>query len=183
MSAKGLLAWLVVSLAWALPISGQNPDTTEPPPATKQEFRQNYQERITQKYLNGVYIPKNLDDALAELDKRMTPQARQKFRAMSEEQVKSKVHFSFGRWMIRNWGFYEGSRLSHYVRSMKIYHPDDMARFLILAYHRHVNDRPLQLKSLIQEFQQIAEQRRQRWLQEGNIIHEETRKRDQNGSF
>ncbi|MDX1667756.1 MAG: hypothetical protein R3350_11015, partial [Saprospiraceae bacterium] len=53
-----------------------------------------------------------------------------------------------------------------------IAHPEDMARFVILSYHRYLNDRDLELKSLVE---QIREERRKMILEDGEIIHEERR--------
>ena len=106
-------------------------------------------------------------------------ESKQKFRKVNENTAVTKLHFSLGRWIILNWGFYEGSRLSHYLRTnLEIYHPEDMARFLILTYHRNLNGESLNVKELVEEIQQKQEVQRQQLLEQGTIIHEETRKRN-----
>jgi hypothetical protein len=80
--------------------------------------------------------------------------------------------------MIVNWSFYEGSRLSHYLRTqMGIYHPDDMARFIIILYHRSLNRQALNVKELIESFHEKQERERNEKLEKGKVIFEEKRKR------
>ena len=118
---------------------------------TKQDsiWERNYQKRILKTKLNGVYIPQNLGDAHARLNRLITPEARQKFKNMTEDQVRHKLFFSLGRWISYNWGFYDGSRLSHRLRKLGIYHPDDMAEFIMITYHRKMNHRGLDAKQLV----------------------------------
>lgn len=143
------------------------------PPDTPEEYRENYQRRIRKEYLDGVYIPKDLTDAFVTLNTLIDKESKAKFRAVSEDTAATKLHFSLGRWMIRNWGFYEGSRLSHYIReNLDLYHPDDMARFIIITYHRSLNRRPLEVKELLEAFYEKREREKRRLLEEGKVIEE-----------
>ncbi|HMX41971.1 MAG TPA: hypothetical protein PKD78_16655, partial [Saprospiraceae bacterium] len=99
----------------------------EGPANNEQEFEKQYQQRIKMEKLNGVYIPKNLEDAMLQLDKLTTAEAKAKIKAIPEDSVCMRLHGRLGQWMIMNWGFYGGSRLSHYIRSAGITFPDDMA--------------------------------------------------------
>ena len=147
------------------------------PPSNDKEFERQYQERITKDRLSGIYIPKNLDDALAQLDKLTSPESRLKFKSIPEDSVCRVMHNRLGQWMIVNWSFYEGSRLSHYLRSAGITYPDDMADFLILAFHHRLHDKPVVIKDLAIYFR---EKRKAAWLeevQEGEVLKVETRQR------
>jgi len=148
------------------------------PPSTEAEFEQQYQERIRKEVLNGVYIPKNLEDAMLELDKRVSEEARLKYKALPEDSVCAVMHNRLGQWMILNWGFYGGSRLSNYLRSAGITFPDDMADFLILAYHRKQNAKPIGIKELATAFHERRKKEYQEKMKKGTIIHEEVRKRN-----
>jgi len=148
------------------------------PPGTEAEFEQQYQERIRKEVLNGVYIPKNLEDAMLELDKRVSAESRLKFKAIPEDSVCAVMHHRLGQWMILNWGFYGGSRLSHYLRSAGVTFPDDMADFLILAYHRRQNGKPIGIKELATDFREQRKKEYQEKLKKGKVIHEEVRKRN-----
>lgn len=147
------------------------------PPSNEAEFERQYQERIKKDRLSGIYIPKNLDDALAQLNKLTTEDSRRVFRAIPEDTVCKIMHNRLGQWMIVNWSFYDGSRLSHYLRSAGVSYPDDMADFLILAFHRHLNGHPVAIRDLAIYFK---EKRKQSWEKErakGKVLHEEVRKR------
>jgi hypothetical protein len=148
------------------------------PPSTEAEFEQQYQERIRKETLNGVYIPKNLEEAMAELDKRVSSEARLKFKAIPEDSVCMIMHNRLGQWMILNWGFYGGSRLSNYLRSAGVTFPDDMADFLILAYHRRQNAKPIGIKELAIDFRERRKKEYQEKMKKGTVIHEEVRKRN-----
>ena len=161
----------LLPLLFALVFSGPAP--AQDPPDTPEEYQENYQRRIRKEYLNGVYIPKDLTDAFVTLNALIDEASKAKFKAVSEETAATKLHFSLGRWMIRNWGFYEGSRLSHYIReNLDLYHPDDMARFIIITYHRSLSRRPLAVKELLEAFREKQEREKQRLLEEGTVIEE-----------
>jgi hypothetical protein len=148
------------------------------PPNNEKEFEQQYKDRINKERLNGVYIPKNLDDALVQLDQLTSPEAKAKMKAVPEDSVCRYLHGRLGQWMIINWSFYEGSRLSHYLRSAGISYPDDMADFLILAYHKRLNGAPVVVKDLAT----YLKEKRKKALEEERknmpVLHEETRKKD-----
>jgi hypothetical protein len=148
------------------------------PPSNEAEFERQYQESIRKETLNGVYIPKNLEDAMLELDKRVSLEARAKFKALPEDSVCMLMHHRLGQWMILNWGFYGGSRLSHYLRSAGVTFPDDMADFLILAYHRRQNAKPIGIKELATEFRERRKKEYQAEMKKGKVIHEEVRKKN-----
>ncbi len=148
------------------------------PPSTEAEFEQQYQERIRKETLNGVYIPKNLEEAMVELDKRISSEARLKFKALPEDSVCMIMHNRLGQWMILNWGFYGGSRLSNYLRSAGVTFPDDMADFLILAYHRRQNGKPIGIKELATDFRDRRKKEYQEKMKKGTVIHEEVRKKN-----
>jgi hypothetical protein len=166
-------------LAFTITLHAQAPTVKEEWPAsTEAEFERQYQERIKKDKLNGVYIPKNLDEAMAELDKRISPESQTKVKAIPEDSVCLVMHGRLGQWMILNWGFYGGSRLSHYLRSAGITFPDDMADFLILAYHRRLNAKPVGIKELALEFRDNRKKEFEAERKKGKVIHEETRKKN-----
>ncbi|MBR9920244.1 MAG: hypothetical protein GYB31_05335 [Bacteroidetes bacterium] len=148
------------------------------PAETLNEHEESYEWRIRQDYLYEVYIPKDMGDAFIQLNKLIDEESRKKFMSLSEEDAYDRLFFSFGRWIIHNWGFYGGSRFSHYLRELGVYHPEDMARFVILTYHRNLHRNPLNVKELIDEINAGKEKAIEQKLKEGEVIYEETRKRD-----
>jgi len=136
----------------------------------RERYEMEYQQRIKLQKINGRYIPKDLNDALAQLDALVDPEGQVKFKAQPEDIAVRKIHFSFGKWMIVNWGFYEGSRLSHYLRSQGITYPDDMATTLMICFHRHLNGKPLEFEKLAMEFAEKRRKEVEERLKQGTVI-------------
>lgn len=82
--------------------------------------------------------------------------------------------------MMHNWSFYEGSRLTVFLNGLGLYHPDDMARFIIITYHRSINRNPLEVKALITNLQEKRKATDQERLLKGQVIHQEVIKKDKN---
>ncbi len=119
---------------------------------TEEEFLKNYEARIKLDRINDVYIPKDLKDALKELDRLTDDKAAMKLTTSPEDTIASKLHFSLGRWMLLHWSLEEGSRLSHHLKSKGLSFPDDMMDFLIRCWYRHLNKQPLDEHKLIQKY-------------------------------
>lgn len=146
-------------------------------PQTEAEFDSMYAERILKTEIDGVYIPKDLPDVFAELKRLSSPADLEKFRLATEDIVRTKLHLGLGRWIIFNWGFYEGSRLSHYLKEAGLIHPEDMARVLIVTFHRHLNDHDLKFAEEVALYQKLREEERLLRESQKKVISEETRTR------
>ena len=170
MKGKMWLSLLYLLLLTATQIQAQKP------PETEGEFDKGYKSRIQMEYIDGVYIPRDLSDALVQLNQLVDRDARASFKSAPEEVAVRKLHFSLGRWIILNWGFYEGSRLSHSLKGMGIYHPDYMARFIIRSFHRSLNGQPIDVKGQLEAIAAQQEQDRQKRIQQGTVLYQETRK-------
>jgi hypothetical protein len=155
--------------------------SAQKPPETLEEYEKAYEYRIRQEYLYGVYIPKDLTDAFIQLNKLIDEPSKQKFKSIDEEEATRKLFFSLGRWISHNWGFYGGSRLSHFLKGLGLSHPDDMARFVIITYHRNLNRKALDVRPLVEKFkaERLKEQEERR--KEGEVLFEETRIRGKEG--
>ncbi len=179
MSIRNTILILFLAVA-TIGISQEDADI----PATDDQYEQEYQERIRKEYLfyPPVYIPKDLTDAFIQLNKLIDAASRQKFKAMPEASVQSKLYFSFGRWITQNWGFYGGSRLSHFLKNLGVHHPEDMAAFIMITYHRNLNKKPLDVKELITSFQSKRDKEWNDQRIRGTVIHEETRQRSRDST-
>lgn len=164
------------AIAALTPLSAQ----LEKPAETEDEFEKNYNWRIRQERLAGVYIPRDLVNSFEELNRLIDSGGKQRFQQAPEEEAVRRLYFSFGRWIIQKWGFYEGSRLSHYLRTMGVYHPEDMAHVVIVSYHRYLNKTPLELKAQILAIQEKRKKENEERLKKGTILHEERKKADRN---
>lgn len=129
--------------------------------AAYQKWKKEYDERIQKEYLFDVYIPEDMGDAFLQLNKLIDASSKSKFKAAEEEAAVRKLHFSLGRWIIYNWQFYDGSRLSHSLKQLNIHHPDDMARVLIRSYHRYLNKRPLNIKEQVEFIEERKKRERE----------------------
>jgi hypothetical protein len=139
------------------------------PANSKAEFERNYAWRIKQSKLAGVYIPVDIIDAFRELDKKTDEASRNKFKAMTEEQAEHKLYFSLGRWIISNWQFNDGSRLSHWFKGGGVSFPEDMATVIVIAYHRKLNNKDMALKDLMNRFKEKRRLEHEAWLKKQGI--------------
>ena len=156
----------------------QTTQAQDGPPDTEAEFEEQYQQRITKDRLGGVYIPKNLEDAMLQLDKMISPESQMVMKGIPEDSVCLRMHGRLGMWIILNWGFYGGSRLSHYLKSAGVSFPDDMADIIMLAYHRRLNGKPYTIKDLAPQFREKRKKEHDEELKKGKVLHEETRKKN-----
>ena len=120
-------------------------------PTNQTESDSIYAINIKLSKIKGVYIPSNLNEAFDRLNKLTPESAIANFKNAEEIEVCKKLHFGIGRWMIINWSFYEGSRLSHYLKQKGLFHPDDMAQFILRTYHRSLLNKDLDEKEIIDE--------------------------------
>jgi hypothetical protein len=95
-----------------------------------------------------VYIPKDLEDCMAELKKILPPEEIQKMREGAEEDM-FLYHHGLGTWLRNNWGLWRGSRLSAWFNERGIQHPDDMSGIILTSFWRHLNGKPLGLEKQI----------------------------------
>lgn len=116
---------------------------------TEAEFEANYAKRIRMETINDVYIPVDLEDAYAELERLADADGLTKFKNAPEEEIRRRLHFGLGRWIMINWGLEEGSRISHYLSQKGITVPDDMVRIIIVTWHRRLHGKPLGLEEEI----------------------------------
>lgn len=144
----------------------------------KDEYDEKYDWRIRQEVLYGTYIPRDVSDAIIRLNQLTDEESKKKYMSIPEEQVTHALFFSLGRWITHNWGLFEGSRLSVSMQAMGIHHPDDMARFIMVVFHRSLLKEPLEIKELVELFEEKNQKEKEERLKSGTIIHEETRKVD-----
>ncbi len=136
----------------------------------QKNFESTYEQRIRKSQINGHYIPRDVKDAMAHLDHIVDHNGKLRFRIQEEEKAVRTIHFSFGRWMMLNWGFYEGSRLSHHLKGLGISYPDDMAATLMHCYHRKLNDKPLEFETLAKHYATLRKKEAQERVVQGELL-------------
>lgn len=134
---------ILLGLLSCVLLNGQSEDSLR--------YVQKYDENIQKSYINGTYIPKDMAEAFSELDRLTSRESKLQFLQMDEIDAARSLFFSLGRWITIKWQFYEGSRFSHYLKTAGLKHPDDMALFVMILYHRHLAKAPLDVKNLIDQ--------------------------------
>ncbi|MCI5081744.1 MAG: hypothetical protein MRY78_08635 [Saprospiraceae bacterium] len=152
--------------------------TAQKPAETESEWEKEYNARVRKSVINGVYIPKDLNDALNQLDKLIDSESKVKFKWLEEDEAVKKLHFSFGRWIIYNWSLYEGSRLSVYFQQIGVTYPDDIAKLLMRAYHRKLNRKDLDFPGLAKFYAEKRKEEHLEKLREGEVIDEFKKTKD-----
>lgn len=143
---------------------------------SQEEFEAQYKKNIRKSKINGIYIPKDLNDAFRELVALSPEESIVKYKEAPEEVVARKLHHGLGKWMIAKWSFYNGSRLSHLLKGMGVTHPDDMAQFILRSFHRHLNSVPLESKLLAKEYKEKREKELAERRKEANVLKTEVKK-------
>jgi len=166
-----LMKYLLLSLSM-LVFGSLAVGQSQSPPSGEEEHQKEYNKRVTKDSLFGVYIPKDVPDAFKQLDKLIDEASKRKFKKYSEDSVKVFGVKSLGKWMTINWSLYEGSRLVANLRGRGLYHPQDMALFLVIGYYRKLNNLPMEEEKRISEYQKarhdafIAEKKKGKVLSE-----------------
>lgn len=143
------------------------------PSFTPTQYEQQYQKRIKMDSINGIYIPKDMDDVYAQLNVKIDAKSKAKFMHTSEDTISRFAVKSLGSWMIHNWSFFEGSRISAYLKTKGVYHPEDQASFLVISYYRFLNNLPQDEESRIKGLQEKRKAEVTARNLKGTVISEE----------
>ncbi len=104
--------------------------------------------RMKQDSLDGVYIPKDLEDCFEELDQIMTPNNREKFKNSHP----INYHFGLGQSLRNSWGLWRGSRLKTYFINLGVKHPDNMSGIILDTYHLYLNGKQVNLDEQLMKY-------------------------------
>lgn len=104
--------------------------------------------------IDGIYIPKNLEECFAEIDKLWSDSIKQYVISITLEEFKSRAHMSTGLWIRNNWGLWAGSRLSLFFYKKGISHPDDMSGIILTSYYRKLKNERIRLRKQIKHYQE-----------------------------
>lgn len=96
-------------------------------------------------------IPYNLNECFEELKVILCEKDLNDFTSDTEEKVVT-WHNNLGRWIRNNWGLWEGGPLKDYFQSLELHHPDDMSGVILTSFHRHLNNKPIELEEQIKEY-------------------------------
>ena len=99
------------------------------------------------------YKPKNLDEAIIQLDKLFSDSLKQEITLMDENEFRGRSHMSMGLWVRNNWGLWTEGELSQYFNTLGIFHPDDMSGIILTSYYRHLKNYDYELDKQIKNYQ------------------------------
>lgn len=102
--------------------------------------REIIKKRLVAEKLNDIYIPKDLGECFAELDRMLSEIDKKEFKsAKNKGELLGNYHMGLGMWMRNNWGLWGGSRLQKYFTDRKVGHPDDMSSVVLFFYYDWLN--------------------------------------------
>lgn len=98
-----------------------------------------------------IKIPNNLLECFEQLDAILIDsEDKDWFKSAEEEEAVAQSHHGLGRWIRNNWGLWsKESKLYDYLFKLELSHPDDMSSVILTSYHRHLNDKELELDEQI----------------------------------
>lgn len=97
-------------------------------------------------------IPINLEDCFAVLTRELVPEDIT-FIKQNEDNV-ILLHHSLGQYLRNKWGLWEDhSDLKTYFQELGLFHPDDMSGLILRSFHRHLNNKPLEIEIQIKSYQ------------------------------
>ena len=98
-------------------------------------FQRDY--RYLAERIDGVYIPKDIDEAVDSLDMILSDEDKRYIAdSLSLDDFRTVCHHSLGMWIRNNWGLWGGSRLQRYLLDRNVIHPDDMSDNILKAYYK-----------------------------------------------
>jgi hypothetical protein len=105
---------------------------------------------------SSYQIPSNLSECIEALDIIMTESKKEdvlNFKLSKEKDCLYNTHHALGQWIRNNWGLWKKeSALYNYFYKMGLWHADDISSVIIISYHRHINEKKINLKKQIDKY-------------------------------
>lgn len=99
------------------------------------EEREAYKKRIVADSINGLYIPKNLEECFLELNRLLKPKDIAAIKNLKNRYQTILYHHGLGTWLRNNWGLWGGSRLQQYLIKKGLGEPDSMSATILEYYY------------------------------------------------
>ena len=96
--------------------------------------------------------PTTLEETYKYLNQMFDDTAKYGFMTLPEDVATGRLHHGFGMWIRNNWGLWGDSKLKHYFLDKGVGHPDDMSGIILTSYHRHLNNKPIDLDGQIKKY-------------------------------
>ena len=108
------------------------------------------------------HIPENIDSCMSQLDRMLADSTKRKIENNDEQSFVSDAHFGLGLWIRNNWRLWTHRKLTKYFNSFGIFHPDDMSSIILVSYHRHLSNRPINFVQQITFYKDYWNKRREK---------------------
>lgn len=100
-----------------------------------------------------VVVPKNLDEAHAQLLRDMPAEEQERIRNMKSEDEMIRYHFGAGMGIRNSWGLWGDSPLAKYFKDLGIHHPDDMSGIIMNTLWCRIHNQPFRLDARVKYYQ------------------------------
>jgi hypothetical protein len=132
-----------------------------------------YSQNDCDKYSDN-YIPKNLNDAISYLDCTWSDVDKEEFKNKNEEDAVAELHFGTGLAIRNNWELWKRgkNRLELFFNIRGISHPDDISSIILTSFHRHLNNKDIELKAQIKYYKQYWKKAKKRYEDEQRLLTE-----------
>lgn len=105
---------------------------------------------------DGIKVPETLEEAFEILE---SFEGSIEFKTKPEKTATGELHFWLGRWIRNNWGLWSGEgKLYEWFADQGIKHADDMSGVILTSFHRHMNNKPLDIEDQIQKYKEYWRQ-------------------------
>ncbi len=105
-------------------------------------------------YIEGVYIPKNLEETFNELNKVIKVKDKNSFLKNDESEFLSSQHFVLGKYIRNEWGLWKFSRLYLWFKDKGVIHPDDISTIILKYYFKKNKNIEFNLNNEINYYQE-----------------------------
>ena len=82
----------------------------------------------------------------------------EKYKNLDEEYATTVGHHTLGRALRNEWGLWEKNELTDWFNSIGIHHADDMSAIITTSFHRHINDKDIDLDGQVLEYKNYWEE-------------------------
>jgi len=115
-------------------------------------IEENEDDNSFQEYLDGEYIPLNIDEAYSELIRLIPPQDIDKYKRQNLQVFLADAHFGIGRNIRNNWMLWKNSRLALFLINKGVTHPDDMSTIILMYFHSRINNKIFDIDKEIEKY-------------------------------
>lgn len=100
-----------------------------------ESLKMEYKRNVLLDSINGVYIPRNLEDCFVQIDKILKVYEKENIKNLKDNSEMVKYQLGFGMWLRNNWSLWHGSRISKYFNERGIDDPESMSSIILSYYY------------------------------------------------